>query len=128
RKTDRAERSFQRRTDHVKRQQVEGEMEIIEVQKQRSKQMPILVSVDNGRGFEGAESMKSERLLPILVRNLEKKHRDLEQRDHAHGRRVEKTTMSILRGFVRRNRRKIGARFVETEQFDFVTQLRARMH
>ena len=58
--THRPDNFFQRRTEHIEREKIEGEMEQIVVQEKSGEEPPKLAFVDDGEVIERAESMQSD--------------------------------------------------------------------
>ena len=96
----RADRSLQRRPEHVEREQIEEKMNSVVMQKQRGQEAPIFALQDEVR-FERAKPMQNFRISPLAEIQLNKEGGDIEKDQRDYSGRILQSRTSIWRGFAR---------------------------
>src|SRR3954451_8279396 len=68
--SDEANRAFKRRSEDIKREQIEENMQRVEMQEKRSEQAPVFSVVPNRIRFKRANAVKDEPALPVAMGHL----------------------------------------------------------
>src|SRR3954468_6004091 len=127
-KSNRADNFLERRPNHVKREQIENQVDGIVVEKKRGKEPPKLALADHRKKIERAEAMQCLRIAQGFTMQLDKINRDVEQNDDDHsGGASQPAKYRIRQALAFDFRRRKISRFELMENTQLLAQLRRRM-